>query len=70
MVAGPVGTDAHSAAGCTGSPAQLSSFVDSLIFRIDGDYYDLTDFSASHPGGSDILIWFVMRALQLWMILK
>lgn len=43
-------------------PSLLSSFVDSLIFRIDNKYYDLTSFSDTHPGGKDILIWAKRKA--------
>jgi len=39
------------------SPSQLKSFVHSLIFRIDNNYYDLTKFSEEHPGGKNILIY-------------
>lgn len=42
--------------------SQVTSFVDSLIFRIDSKYYDLTNFSDIHPGGKDILIWAKRKA--------
>eukprot|EP01083_Nonionella_stella_P012921 36479_1 len=44
------------------SSSELRSFVDSLIFRIDGNYYDLTQFSDSHPGGKNILVWAKRKA--------
>lgn len=59
MVAGPVSTCRSSSPDI---PVHLDSFVDSLIFRIDGNYYDLTDFSTSHPGGRDILVWAKRKA--------
>eukprot|EP00484_Ammonia_sp_Unknown_P008454 CAMPEP_0197072612 /NCGR_PEP_ID=MMETSP1384-20130603/210186_1 /TAXON_ID=29189 /ORGANISM="Ammonia sp." /LENGTH=491 /DNA_ID=CAMNT_0042511433 /DNA_START=88 /DNA_END=1563 /DNA_ORIENTATION=+ len=43
-------------------PSQVTSFVDSLIFRIDDKYFDLTDFSKAHPGGLEILVWAKRKA--------
>ena len=43
-------------------PSEIKSFVDSLIFRIDNDYYDLTAFSDDHPGGKEILVWAKRKA--------
>ena len=41
----------------TQQATELKSFVDSLIFRIDDQYYDLTNFCDEHPGGKEILIF-------------
>eukprot|EP00485_Elphidium_margaritaceum_P007586 CAMPEP_0202696188 /NCGR_PEP_ID=MMETSP1385-20130828/9501_1 /ASSEMBLY_ACC=CAM_ASM_000861 /TAXON_ID=933848 /ORGANISM="Elphidium margaritaceum" /LENGTH=492 /DNA_ID=CAMNT_0049352301 /DNA_START=100 /DNA_END=1578 /DNA_ORIENTATION=- len=42
--------------------SDVHSFVDSLIFRIEGKYYDLTNFSKVHPGGRNILVWAKRKA--------
>lgn len=41
---------------------QPKSFVDSMIFRIDNQYYDLSNFCDEHPGGKEILIWAKRKA--------
>eukprot|EP01084_Bolivina_argentea_P181577 313586_1 len=54
-----------------GDASELKSFVNSLIFRIDNKYYDLTNFVNEHPGGANIL-YFAKRkswdATQLFSI--